>query len=177
MKRRLIAGGALAAAAAALVAHAGIGSRLAASPAQAQYGGTPVNVNAAGCILFGNGHRILPAGSTVVIRSGWASGNRGAVLSFLAAQTTILSVNDAPMIDVSGGYGDVVPNPLGAATFLSYPTNVTLWEPGDSMRFTFALILNRPLVDVVDVDGDGSIDPGPATAGLSYGGTCTVTAV
>ncbi|HEX6130823.1 MAG TPA: hypothetical protein VF044_03780 [Actinomycetota bacterium] len=35
------------------------------------------------------------------------------------------------------------------------------------MRFTFALILNRPLVDVVDVDGDGSIDPAlrpPASA-------------
>lgn len=52
MKRRLIAVGVLAAAAAALVAHACVGNRLV-TAAQAQYGGTPVNVNvsAARCIL------------------------------------------------------------------------------------------------------------------------------
>jgi hypothetical protein len=59
---------------------------------------------------------------------------------------------------------------------LSHDTGVTLNNPGDSMRFTFALIFNRPFTDVSDLNGDGVPDPLPGKAGLAFGGTCTVTA-
>ena len=60
--------------------------------------------------------------------------------------------------------------------FLNHDTGVTLHNPGDSMRFTFALIFNRPFTDVSDYDGDGVPDPAHGKAGLSFGGTCNVTA-
>lgn len=170
MKGRLIAG--TATSVAALLALAG------GSVARAD-GATPRNVSAAGCILASGGHRTVPAGSTVVITAGWISGTAGAVRSFLQAQTTIVSVNDGPMADVSGLQPE--PSPDGDSgnwsSRLSYPTNVTLASPGDTMRFTYALILARPVNDVFDFDGDGTPDPDLVGAGLAFGGTCTVTAV
>ena len=173
MKNRalLVVGICILAALASVLGHlAGAGSARAAA-------GTPRNVGAYSCINFLGGHRNVPAGSTIVIRSGWASGSPGAVTSFINAQTTILSVNDAHMIDVSGGYE--APHPDGAGNFVSvntYPTGVTLANPGDSMRFTYALLLKRRVTDVYDVDGDGNRDPAHFQPGLVFGGTCTVTA-
>jgi hypothetical protein len=147
--------------------------------ARADIGGTPVEVGAFGCIAgLGGGHRTVPAGSTIVIRNGWISTVFGSQRSFLDAQTSILSVNDGPMVDASDAYAepDRAPDQRWA-TWLRYPTGVTLASPGDAMRFTFALVFDRPLTDTSDLDGDGSIDPlVPGHAGLAFGGTCTVTA-
>jgi hypothetical protein len=147
------------------------------SIARAQYGGgTPTNVTAYNCIYGNSGHVTRPAGSTIVIRSGYAS-VVGGVKAFLGAQTTVLSVNDALMTDASDLYGPIQgAQPLGAVMFVEYPTNVTLHDPGDSMRFTFAVVVNRALTDPSDYDGDGRIDPLNGRKGLSFGGTCTVTA-
>ena len=145
--------------------------------ARADAGGTPFEVGAFGCLAAFGGHRTVPAGSTIVIRNGWLSTVFGSQRSFLDAQTSILSVNDRPMIDVSDAYTEPEQGPNGWATWLRYPTGVTLANPGDSMRFTFTLVFDRPLTDTSDLDGDGSIDPiVPGHAGLSFGGTCTVTA-
>ena len=114
MKNRalLVVGICILAALASVLGHlAGAGSARAAA-------GTPRNVGAYGCINFLGGHRNVPAGSTIVIRSGWASGSPGAVNAFIGAQTTILSVNDAQMIDVSGGYE--APHPDGTGNFVSF---------------------------------------------------------
>jgi hypothetical protein len=145
--------------------------------ARAEEGATPVEVGVYGCIVGRGGHRTVPAGSTIVIRNGWLSTKVGGVYSFLGAQTSILSVNDGPMIDVSDDYGAPEPeSTFGWATWLRYPSGVTLVEPGDSMRFTFALLFDRPVADTSDLDGDGSVDPVKGGPGLSFGGTCTVTA-
>jgi hypothetical protein len=149
------------------------------SPARAEGGGgTPTNVNAFGCTVVNGGRVTRPAGSMIVIRSGWLTGTSGAVTSFQLAQTSILSVNDGVMVDVSGEYDDPAPTGDGNwVTFLHHPSGVTLANPGDTMRFTFALLFDRRLSDVFDLDGDGTPDPTRAGPGLSFGGTCTVTAV
>jgi hypothetical protein len=145
--------------------------------ARADAGGTPFEVGAFGCLRAFGGHRTVPAGSTIVIRNGWVSTVFGSQRSFLDAQTSIVSVNDGPMVDVSDGYTDPEQGPNQWATWLRYPSGVTLASPGESMRFTFTLVFDRPLTDTSDLDGDGSIDPVvPGHAGLSFGGTCTVTA-
>jgi hypothetical protein len=102
----------------------------------------------------------------------------GSQRSFLEAQTSIVSVNDGLMVDVSDDYTEPEQGPNGRwTTWLRYSTGVTLVNPGDSMRFTFALVFDRPLTDTSDLDGDGSIDPAvPGHPGLAFGGTCTVTA-
>jgi hypothetical protein len=146
--------------------------------ARADIGGTPVEVGALGCLTGLGGHRTVPAGSTIVIRNGWISTVFGSQRSFLDAQTSILSVNDGPMVDVSDAYTEPERAPDGRwVTWLRHPTGVTLASPGDSMRFTFALVSDRQVTDTSDLDGDGSIDPVvPGQAGLAFGGTCTVTA-
>jgi hypothetical protein len=145
--------------------------------AGAEAGGTPVEVGAFGCLAGLGGHRTVPAGSTIVIRNGWSSTVFGSQRSFLDAQTSILSVNDGPMVDVSDAYAEPEQGPgQGWTTWLRYPSGVTLASPGDSMRFTFALVFDRPLTDNSDLDGDGSIDPTTGHAGLQFGGTCIVTA-
>jgi hypothetical protein len=146
--------------------------------ARADIGGTPFEVGAFGCLAGFGGHRTVPAGSTIVIRNGWTSTVFGSQRSFLDAQTSILSVNDGPMVDVSDAYTEPEQSPVeGWVTWLRYPTGVTLANPGDSMRFTFALVFDRPVTDTSDLDGDGSIDPVvPGHPGLAFGGTCSVTA-
>lgn len=146
--------------------------------ARAAIGGTPIEVGSFGCIAgLGGGHRTVPAGSMIVIRNGWISTVFGSQRSFLGAQTSILSVNDGRMIDVSDGYTEPEPAPDGSwATWLRYPTGVTLANPGDSMRFTFTMVFDRPVTDTSDLDGDGSIDPVNGGPGLAFGGTCVVTA-
>lgn len=143
--------------------------------ARAEAGGTPVEVGAFGCIASG-GHRSVPAGSMIVIRNGWLSTVVAGVRSFLGAQTSILSVNDGPMVDVSDDYTEPEQAPDLWASWLRHPTGVTLANPGDSMRFTFALLFDRRVTDTADLDGDGSIDPVGYGPGLAFGGTCTVTA-
>lgn len=150
--------------------------------AWAQYGeyggGTPVNVNAARCILVNGGHATAPAGSLVVITAGWLSGTPGAVQSFLKAQRTIVSVNDGPMVDASADQGPIVANGDGNyVSRFSRSTGVVLGGPGSVMRYTFALIFERPVTDVFDYDGDGTPDPRPGSTGLNFGGTCVVRAV
>jgi hypothetical protein len=161
---------------AALVAAGAVGQKGFGS-ARADPGATPVNVNAFTCIEFLGGQRFVPAGSTVVIRLGYQSGSKGAVESFRLAQTTLLSVADGKMIDASGDYDEPSPDGTGHwISFIHHPTGVTLSQPGDSMRFTFSLFMNRHVADVFDLDGDGTPDPQQGGIGLAFGGTCTVTA-
>ena len=144
--------------------------------ALAQYGGgAPANVNAARCILLNGGHATVPSGSLVVITAGWVSGTKGAVQSFLTAQTTIISVNDVQMVDASADQGPIEPTTNGNyISRFSRSTGVVLGGPGSVMRYTFALHLSRRVTDVSDLDGDGNPDPLNGDPGLNFGGTCTV---
>jgi len=57
------------------------------------------------------------------------------------------------------------------------PTGVTLAQPGDSMRFTFAELLSTKVPEIFNpaVNGEPG-QPLPNGPGLIFGGTCTVTA-
>jgi hypothetical protein len=76
--------------------------------ARADAPGTPTTVNAFGCIVDNAGHVTRPAGSTIVIRQGFSDQPRGVLVDFLGGQTTLLSVNDAQMVDVSDQWSEPV---------------------------------------------------------------------
>lgn len=145
--------------------------------ARADSTGTPVSVSAASCILNHGGHATVPAGSTVVIHQRIGEQTLGIMRNFLNAQTTITSVNDAPMSDVSNRWG--APFQLGGFSFadVDVPSGVTLAQPGDQMRFTFALLLSTKVPEILNPAVGG--EPGQPTfngPGLNFGGTCTVAA-
>ena len=138
---------------------------------------TPTSVGAFNCIVANGGHVTRPAGSTIVIRQGIGEQTLGILNNFLNAETTIASVNDQQMFDVSDQWG--APFLSGGAwfTFINAPTGVTLAQPGDSMRFTFALTLSTPVPEIFNPAAGA--EPGKPLRngpGLVCGGTCTVTA-
>lgn len=143
--------------------------------ARADSSGTPTGVSAFGCIANG-GHATVPAGSTIVIRQTIGEQTLGILNNFLNAQTTITSANDAQMSDVSNQWG--APFFLGGAWFtvIQVPTDVTLAQPGDQTRFTFALLLSTKVPEIFNPAAGGQagrpLFNGP---GLVFGGTCTVT--
>jgi hypothetical protein len=139
--------------------------------------GTPTSISAYGCIANRGGHATVPAGSTIVIHQRIGEQTLGILQNFLGAETTITSVNDAQMSDVSGQWG--APFLLGGLrwTDIDVPTGVTLAQPGDQMRFTFALLLSTKVPEIFNPAAGG--EPGPPVfngPGLNFGGTCTVTA-
>lgn len=138
---------------------------------------TPISVNAFSCVVNHNGHATVPADSTIVIHQRIGEQTLGILKNFLGAETTITSVNDAQMSDVSNQWG--APFPLGGSSFtdVSVPTGVTLAQPGDEMRYTFALLLSAKVPEIFNPAGGG--EPGKPLfngPGLVFGGTCTVTA-
>jgi hypothetical protein len=142
---------------------------------------TVSEVSAYGCISSG-GHVTRPAGSNIVIRQALAEQTLGILQDLLGAQTTIVSVNDAQMFDVSADWSAPEKVDLGLPTLVwesvvKVPTGVTLANPGDQMRFTFAQVISSTAPEVFN-PAIGGI-PGQPTfngTGLAFGGTCTVTA-
>lgn len=99
--------------------------------------------------------------------------------NFLQAQTTIVSVNDQPMFDVSDQWSAPFFNTAFSwwTTRMDVPTGVTLAQ-GASMRFTWSELLSNRVSDVM-IPADGAEAGRPAATygpGLVFGGTCTVTA-
>lgn len=146
--------------------------------ARAETSGTPTNVGAFNCIVAHGGHVTRPAGSSIVIRQGIAEQTLGILQNFLGAQTVVTSVNDAQMGDASNLWGSPFQTSDGFwETILLQPTGVTLANPGDTMRFTFALLLSTKVPEVFNPAAGG--EPGQPLSngpGLNFGGTCTVTA-
>ena len=145
--------------------------------ARADTAGTPTFVGAYGCIVNNGGQVTRPAGSTIVIRQGIGEQTLGTLTNFLQAQTTVTSINDAQMVDVSNQWGAPFLSGGFWFTFVEVPTGVTLAQPGDQMRFTFALVLSTKVPEISNpaVDGEPG-QPLPNGPGLVFGGTCTVTA-
>jgi hypothetical protein len=131
------------------------------------------------CIVLGGGNITRPAGSEIFIRGGFSSQTLGDMTRGLNAQTTGVGINDGPMSDESNAYTAPVGNSKdGYGTFLGpIDTGVTLANPGDQMHFTFALVFSVGLPSTFNPAGGGEpgnpLRQGP---GLSFGGTCTVTA-
>lgn len=135
-------------------------------------------VGVGNCLLANGGSVTRPAGSTIIVRNGWSTKNYGLNREFVNAQTTTLSVNGGPTVDISTLYGQ--PTQL-SGTWVSYeyyPTGVTLANPGDTMRFTITISVSHQIADVTN--GLEGYDPGPPLfggPGVILSGTCTVTAV
>jgi hypothetical protein len=150
--------------------------------ARATTAGSPTSVSAFGCIVGSGGHVTRPAGSAIIIRQAFAEQTLGILNAFLTAQMTIASVNDAPMFDVSGNWGAPAQVDLGLPdlaweSVIEIPTGVTLANPGDQMRFTFSLALSGKVPEVFNpAIGGAAGQPAFNGPGLSFGGTCTVTA-
>lgn len=141
--------------------------------ARADPAGTPTVVSPFGCIVLNGGQVTRPAGSTIIIRAGFLEQARGILVDFLQGQTSIVSVNDARMVDVSDRWSEPAQRPDGLwLSTVEVPTGVTLAQPGDQMRFTFALLVGGPVPEAAFEPGQPSFN-GP---GLGFGGTCTVTA-
>jgi hypothetical protein len=132
---------------------------------------TETTFTAFNCIVINGGHKTVPAGSTVVMRQVFLDPRPGALTAFVNGQTTLVSVNDGQMSDVSNQWSASVLGPDGNfGITLGVPTGVTLANPGDEMRFTFSMTLSST---TAPVPGDPSTQGKP---GLLFGGTCIVTA-
>jgi hypothetical protein len=146
--------------------------------ARADTTGTPTPVGAYGCIVNHGGQVTRPAGSTIVIRQAIAEQTLGILNNFLQAQTTIVSVNDKQMFDASKQWGTPFLSSDGFwFAVIDVPSGVTLAQPGDQMRFTFALLLSTQVPEIFNPAVGGQPgQPLPNGPGLVFGGTCTVTA-
>jgi hypothetical protein len=145
--------------------------------ARADITGTPTLVSAFGCIVNNGGHVTRPAGSTIIIRQGIGEQTHGILTNFLQAESTITSVNDGQMADVSNQWAAPFLSGGFWFTFIEVPTGVTLAQPGDQVRFTFAALLASKVPEIFNPAADGQ--PGQPLfngPGLLFGGTCTVTA-
>jgi hypothetical protein len=136
-------------------------------------------VGTGNCILANGGHVERPAGSTIVIRNGYQTKNYGLLNVWLGAQTTTLSVNGGAPVDVSNLYG--APTQLSNGLWLAsetYPTGVTLANPGDTLTFRITISVSHRIADVTN--GIEGYDPGKPLfggPGVIWDATCTVTAV
>jgi hypothetical protein len=138
--------------------------------------GADVNVNAFHCFATGGTATVAP-GSTIVVRQGFAEQTRGVLTAFLGAQTSTVSVNGGPTVDVSGAYSAPTQAPDGSwSSFVNYPTGITL-ASGDSLSFTFTLSLSHVVPEVL-IPPEGG-EPGRPVFGspaTPHVWTCTVTA-
>ena len=123
-------------------------------------------VSLVGCILA-HGQASVPAGSTVDVRFGWATSNRGLDEAFLRDVTTTASVDGSPVANADSYWTTPAyqgPNPTTWVTNWLYPTGVTL---GSDETLTISIDVNaaHPVPD-----GFGNT----ASADV-FSGTCTIT--
>jgi hypothetical protein len=129
-------------------------------------------VNPFNCAVLDGGAATVPAGSTVTIRQGIAENARGAVQSYLNAQTTTLSVNGGPIPDLSDDWTGPLEMSDGSwQARVTYDTGVTLGA-GQSLTFSFEIVLAHPVPEVGGTAGT-QINP----RGSQGVWSCTVTAV
>ena len=134
------------------------------------------------CVYGHGGNATVPAGSTISMYAGIQEVNAGLVHNFLNDQFTTASVNAGPPINMNPLYS--APTQLPDGTWLSvftYPTGITLANPGDTMTFALTITLAHNLAEEVNGPAGFSVfgyPPGtvffsPAGTGTA---TCTVTA-
>ena len=121
------------------------------------------------------GQATAPAGSTLVVRQGFAEQTRGILTAFLNSQTTTLTVNGGAPIDLSGGYSSPAAAGDGYVSFVNYATGMTL-AVGQSATFAFTISLSHPVPEVFNPAAGGPAGQ-PAFNSGSTTFTCTVTGV
>jgi hypothetical protein len=141
-----------------------------------------VGVSPYSCIALHGGSVPVPAGSTIVVRQLFQEQTLGIERDFLNHQTTTLSLDGAPLADVSGEWSDPIqldlgfPKPVWSSAFVRN-TGITLARPGDSMAFNFSLTLTSAVPEIFNpADGGEPGQPAFNGPGVVVAGTCTVTA-
>lgn len=124
--------------------------------------------------VFGcqGGTQVVPAGSSITLRTGWLAASPGLVREYLGAEATTLTINGTVRREADDAvYWD---SPADAVSHWLYPTRVTL-DAGESMTFHYVEELDHPLHDgiVQDADGHGFAIAGP---GVVVDRWCTVIA-
>src|SRR5579862_6980396 len=115
-----------------------------------------VIVHSGSCEAAG-GNTTVPAGSTINMFGGEYEVNSGLVQNWLNDQTTVVSVNGGPSVNIDTLYSaPSLSHPLGGApdgtwlTSFVYPTGITLANPGDSLTFTITITLAHLLAEQVN---------------------------
>ena len=140
------------------------------------------NVSPYSCIVLNGGSVTRPAGSTIVVRQLWEEQTLGIELDFLNHQTTLFSLDAAPLADVSDQWSTPtqvdagLPEPVWASAF-ERNTGITLANPGDSMTFNFSLSVASAVPEIFNpaIGGEAG-QPFFNGPGVIVAGTCTVTA-
>jgi hypothetical protein len=134
------------------------------------------------CIALHGGFVTRTAGSTIVVRQLFEEQTLGIERDFLNHQTTMFSLDGAPLADVSDQWSDPIqlgiglPEPVWSSAFMSN-TGITLAGPGDSMTFNFSLTLTSAVPEIFNpAIGEEPGQPAFNGPGVVVAGTCTVTA-
>ena len=131
-------------------------------------------VNAFACASIHGGAVTVPAGTQVVVTEGWATKSLGLTQDFLKAQTTTISVNGGPALDVSGFWGPPESHPLAWETSFSYPTGIVLGT-GESLTFTVTTSISHRLLDGLFFASGTGGKPLFSDPGTLFEFSCTVT--
>jgi hypothetical protein len=121
-------------------------------------------VGAYNCAANG-GQVTRPAGTEIVVRQGWATATAGQSRQFINAQSTTISVNSGPTVDLSRDW--TTPRQVSDGTWRTdvfYPTGIVL-GPGQSLTFHFLNTVNHRIFDGFSYGGPGTL----------IDSTCTVT--
>jgi hypothetical protein len=132
------------------------------------------------CVAFG-GNTTVPAGSSISMFAGIFEVNRGLAQNWLNDQTTTVSVNGGPPVNVNSLYGAPTQQPDGTwLGVFTYPTGITLANPGDSLTFTMTVTLAHLLAEEVNGPVGFRLGFAPGTVFFTPAGTgtasCTVAA-
>jgi hypothetical protein len=145
------------------------------SASAAEYEYAPFRIPFFPCV--NGGGTTVPADTPLYLRSGWASGTGGLVVSSLRKLETTIDVERPPGVHTTYPvvYGPV--ERFGSSWASFFRVDFASLRPGETMTIRWTFVLSAPQVDIALPDG------GP---GLSYFdrlepgfydvGTCTVTA-
>jgi len=134
------------------------------------------NVNPFSCATFSGGHVTRPAGSTIVVRQGFAEQTLGILTAWLQEQTTTLSVAGGAPIDLSSGWSSPVQTADGGwISFVEYPTGVTLGA-GESLTVALTMSVSHVVPEVFNPAAGGPAGK-PVLGSGSSTFTCTITGV
>lgn len=135
-----------------------------------------VNVNPYTCATFSGGQVTRPAGSTIVVRQGFAEQTLGILTAWLHDQTTTLTVAGGDPIDLSNRWSEPARTPDGGwVSFVEYPTGVTLGA-GQSLTVALTLSVSHVVPEVFNPAGGGPAGQ-PVLGSGSSTFTCTITGV
>jgi hypothetical protein len=113
------------------------------------------DVNPLFCAING-GQTTRPAGTELRLRFGEASYNLGNLIAWLNAETTTVSIEGGPLIDLTNNFGPITFEDPFYVTRNFYDTGIDL-QPGVSVSILYDLQLSHEVAFATNV---GNVNPG-----------------